>query len=229
MASRPPRLVLPTDAGYDRWSDIYDEEDNPLILLESDLLPPLLGDLSGLDVVDLGCGTGRQSLRMASMGAHVTAVDFSDGMLAKALRKPGSSEVSFLKADLHGRLPFQDRTFDRIVSCLVLDHIADLAHFFAEAKRLCRPGGRLVFTAMHPAMMLHGVEAQFKDPETGQEIWPASAGNQISDYVMAAASAGLVFDHMSEHIVEKELVARSGRVRKHVGWPFLLMMVLRPG
>ena len=91
-------------------------------LLESDLLPPLLGDLQGLDVADLGCGTGRQSLRMVSMGSQVTAVDFSDGMLAQALRKPGRGDVSFVKADLGGRFPFRDRVFDRVVSCLVLDH-----------------------------------------------------------------------------------------------------------
>jgi malonyl-CoA O-methyltransferase len=219
---------LPTDAGYDRWSDIYDEEDNPLILLESDLLPPLLGDLSDLDIVDLGCGTGRQSLRMASMGARVTAVDFSEGMLAKALRKPGRGEISFLKADLGGRFPFRDQAFDRVVSCLVLDHISDTPRFFAEAKRLCRPGACIVLTVMHPAMILHGVEAHFHDPETGQEIWPASTGNQISDYVMAAASAGLLVDHMSEHVITDDLAVRSPRAGKHVGWPLLLMMVLRP-
>jgi len=59
---------LSTREGYDRWSEIYDEEDNPLIVLEERYLPDLLGDVRGLDLVDLGCGTGRHAVRIAAAG-----------------------------------------------------------------------------------------------------------------------------------------------------------------
>jgi len=54
--------------GYDRWAAIYDGEDNPLVLLEEQHLIPLLGDVRGLDVVDLGCGTGRHAVPLCGGG-----------------------------------------------------------------------------------------------------------------------------------------------------------------
>ena len=54
-----------------------------------------LGDVRGLAVLDLGCGTGRHALWLAEAGATVTAVDFSEGMLSEARRKPGAAAVRF--------------------------------------------------------------------------------------------------------------------------------------
>ena len=67
--------------GYDRWSEIYDQEANPLVGLEEPVVREALGDVAGLSVLDLGCGTGRHALWMAAAGASVTAIDFSEGMM----------------------------------------------------------------------------------------------------------------------------------------------------
>ena len=56
---------------------------------------------------------------------------------------------------------------------------------------------------------------------------PAGARHQLSDYVIAAMRAGLHIDHMSEHVVDDELAARSPRAQKYLGWPLLLLMRLR--
>src|SRR5262249_55968913 len=125
-------LVLPTREGYDRWSEIYDDEENPLVVLEGPLCARLLGDVRGLDVIDVGCGTGRHALALCALGARVTAVDFSDGMLARAQRKPNADRVRWIRHDLAQPLPFADRAFDHVVSGLVVDHVADLGGFFAE-------------------------------------------------------------------------------------------------
>jgi SAM-dependent methyltransferase len=220
--------LLPTREGYDRWSTIYDDEDNPLIALESGLLPPLLGDVRGLQVADVGCGTGRYAIPLAFGGAEVTALDFSDAMVAKARAKPGAERVRFVHHDLAEPLPLPSTAFDRVLSCLVLDHIVDLDGLFGEMARICRPDGFVLVSAMHPAMMLRGIQARFVDPATGHDTRPASAPNQISSYVMAAVHAGLELDHLSEHIIDDALAARSPRAQKHLGWPLLLLMRLRP-
>src|SRR2546430_11146973 len=80
---------LPTKEGYDRWSEIYDDEANPLIVLEERYFPDLLGDVRGSDVVDLGCGTGRHAVRLAAGGARVTAVAFTEGEGARRRRTTG--------------------------------------------------------------------------------------------------------------------------------------------
>jgi len=223
-----PIDILSTKDGYDRWAEIYDGEDNPLVALEEPLVDSLLGDVRGLAVADIGCGTGRHALRLAATGASVQAVDFSEAMLDRARAKAGATRIIFRAHDLAQPLPFADNTFDRVVCGLVIDHIADLGKLFREMSRICRPFGFVVVSVMHPAMMLRGVQARFKDPSTGREIRPASVPNQLSDYVMAVAQAGFTFDHVSEHAVDEELANRSERARKYLGWPMLFLMRLIP-
>src|SRR5262245_58059949 len=88
-------------AGYDRWSPTYDHDGNPMPALEEPLVREAIGRARGLAVLDLGCGTGRHALWLAAAGAEVTAVDFSEGMLAEARRKPGAEAVRFVAHDLH--------------------------------------------------------------------------------------------------------------------------------
>jgi ubiquinone/menaquinone biosynthesis C-methylase UbiE len=222
-------LVLPTDEGYDRWSEIYDSEGNPLIFLEEPQVQALLQDVRGLAIADVGCGTGRHAVRLAQAGARVTALDFSSGMLDKARAKPGAGSVTFVQHDLGKKLPLADEAFDRVLCCLVLDHIADLEALFGELRRICKRDGYIVISVMHPAMMLRGVEARFRDPSTGQEIRPRSVANSISDYVMAAVASALSIEDMSEHAVSAELVKTVPRAERYLGWPMLLMMKLRRG
>jgi malonyl-CoA O-methyltransferase len=219
--------IVPTDVGYNRWAEVYDSEDNPLVLLEETHTAPLIGNVTGLQVADIGCGTGRHAIRLATQGAKVTALDFSQGMLERARTKPGANNVMFIRHDLAQRFPMKNDSFDRVLCCLVLDHIADLKGIFSELARICKPGGFVVISVMHPAMMLRGVQARFIEPATGRRIYPQSHSNEISDYVMAALHAGLQLEHLSEHAVDSKLAAASPRAAKYLGWPLLLLMRLK--
>jgi len=225
---KEPVDLLPTRDGYDRWAAIYDEDGNPLTALEEPWMDRLLGDVRGLTVTDIGCGTGRHAIRLAAAGAIVHALDFSEAMLERARVKAGKSNIVFGVHNLAKPLPFEDGTFDRVVCGLVVDHIADLDGLFREMHRVCRPSGFVVVSVMHPAMMLRGVQARFKDPATGRETRPASCPHQLSDYIMAAVQAGLTFDHLSEHAVDEALANRLERARKYLGWPMLFLMRLEP-
>src|SRR5437764_12799841 len=101
--------------GYDRWAAVYDHDANPLLGLEEPAVRAAVGDARGLAVLDLGCGTGRHAVWLAETGAAVTAVDFSQGMLGKARRKPGAELVRFVVHDLHQPLPFASGTYDLVV------------------------------------------------------------------------------------------------------------------
>lgn len=217
---------LSTKDGYDRWATIYDTEENPLIAIEEPLVDQLLGDLRGLTVADIGCGTGRHTIRLAEAGALVQAIDFSEAMLQHAKRKRGAFEIPFRVHNLSTPLPFADQMFDRVICALVMDHISDLGLLFSEMHRVCRHSGFVVISVMHPALMLRGVQARFRDPETGRETRPESHPHQLSDYVMAAVRAGFTIDHLSEHFADETLANRLERARKYVGWPLLLLMRL---
>ncbi len=219
-------IELPTQQGYDRWSCVYDDEDNPLVRLEHEQFELVMSDVRGLRVLDAGCGTGRHALSLARSGAQVTAIDFSGGMLARARAKSGAQAVDFLQHDLQSPLPFADGQFDRVVSGLVVDHITNLADYFTELRRVCRPDGFVLITVMHPALNLRGVQARFTDPDTGALVLPASRRHRVSDYVMAALNSGLCIRRMQEHLVDERLAARSDRARRYLGWPMLLLFEL---
>ena len=221
-------VELPTQQGYDRWAAIYDDEDNPLVTLEHEHFEQVMKDVCSLRVLDAGCGTGRHSLSLAKRGANVTAVDFSQRMLAKARLKPGLQDVEFLHHDLEMHLPFPDQHFDRVVSALVVDHIHDITGFFAQLRRVCKSTGFVLITVMHPAMMLRGVQARFTDPATGCLTLPASRTHAVCDYVMAVLDAGFTIERMTERVVDEALVAKSERAGRYLGWPMLLVFELTP-
>jgi 2-polyprenyl-3-methyl-5-hydroxy-6-metoxy-1,4-benzoquinol methylase len=230
VSDRVEHEVLPTHTGYDRWAEVYDGEDNPLVLLEEEHIGRLLGDVAGLTVADIGCGTGRHTLRMAAAGARITALDFSEAMLQRARAKPGAQAVTFIRHDLALPLPLPAAAFDQVLCCLVVEHIADLESFFRALGRVCKPDGFVIVSALHPAMNLRGVQARFIDPATGRRVSPHSYPHQIADYVMAAVRAGLTLDHLSEHAVDAALAARSPRGNKYLDWPLLLLMrLVSPG
>jgi len=197
--------VLPTREGYDRWAAKYDTMGNWLLALEEPEVDQALGDVAGLDILDVGAGTGRHAIRLAAQGARVTAVDFSAAMLARARAKDGAQKVRWLTHDVDTPLPFADRSFDRVVT---------------------RTDGRIVVTAMHPAMFLKGISANFHDDDG--EIRPRSYDATLADYLMGAIDAGLRIVRLSEHPVDETLAARYERSRKLLGWPALLVLVLCP-
>ncbi len=57
-------------AGYDRWAQVYDHDANPLQALEGPKVQVALGDVRGLNTLDLGCGTGRHSNAADTLSAH---------------------------------------------------------------------------------------------------------------------------------------------------------------
>jgi ubiquinone/menaquinone biosynthesis C-methylase UbiE len=218
---------VPTREGYDHWAATYDTMGNWLLELEEPEVDRALGDVKDLEVLDVGAGTGRHAVRVAQRGARVTAVDFSEEMLARARQKTGADRVRWLVHDVALPLPFESRSFDRVLSALVLEHIPvdDLASFFRDLGRVARDDGLIVVTAMHPAMFLKGVSANFRD-DSG-EVRPRSYVATLSDYVMGAIQAGLVIVSLAEHSVDEGLVARNERSRKWLGWPALFVMTFR--
>ena len=148
-------------------------------------------------------------------------------MLAQARDKPGAERVRFLTHDLDQPLPFPNGAFDLVASGLVLEHILNLDGFFREARRVVRPSGRAVVSAMHPAMLLRGSQARFTDPDSGEVIQPGSLPHQLGDFIMAAVTAGFRLDEIHESAPDTEFAARYPRAAKYVGWPMLLLLRLR--
>jgi SAM-dependent methyltransferase len=105
-----------------------------------------LGDVNGLDVVELGCGTAYFSAQLAQRGARPVGVDPTPAQLATARRMMERTGIEFPLVEAPGeRVPLPDDAFDLALSEFGASLWADPALWVPEAARLLRPGGRLVF------------------------------------------------------------------------------------
>jgi SAM-dependent methyltransferase len=112
---------------------------------EEDLGSPL-GDVSGLDVVELGCGTAYFSAWLAKRGARPTGVDPTPAQLATAKRMQAETGIEFPLVEAPAeQVPLADASFDLAFSEYGASLWADPKRWIAEAARLLRPGGRLVY------------------------------------------------------------------------------------
>lgn len=115
----------------------------------------LLGDLQGLDVLEVGAGAAQGGRWCASRGARVVATDLSGGMLRVARRIDSRADGPptvpvYVQCD-GARLPFADDAFDRVVTAHgVLAFVPDVVGTLREWARVLRPDGRCVFSLPHP-------------------------------------------------------------------------------
>jgi SAM-dependent methyltransferase len=106
----------------------------------------LLGDVRGLDVAELGCGTAFLSAALARAGAHPVGVDLSRAQLATAQRCQDSGGVRFPLIEATAeRVPLRGGTFDVVVSEYGAAPWCEPHAWLREAARLLRPAGRLLF------------------------------------------------------------------------------------
>jgi SAM-dependent methyltransferase len=152
-------------ARYDEFAEWYEQwiGDLPLIAAHSDLLPAV----TGARVLDIACGQGRMSRYLARLGADVTGVDISAGMLDKA-RATGPEDIAYVRADVTRRPAWWDgRPFDGCTCELALMDIDDLAGTLSTMTTVLRPGGWFVASIVHPC---------FPGNEKGRSSWPPGEG-----------------------------------------------------
>ena len=105
----------------------------------------------GMDVLDVGCGTGNATIPAAKLAARVTGLDASPGLIevARELGADAMVEVDWVVGDAQA-LPFEDDSFDRVISIFGHMFAPDHRATAAELKRVCRPGGRIAIACWTP-------------------------------------------------------------------------------
>ncbi|HLL22899.1 MAG TPA: class I SAM-dependent methyltransferase [Kofleriaceae bacterium] len=205
--------------GYDRWSASYDRQANPLIAATSWVLDHAPLGCAGADVVELGCGTGRNIARVLGEGCRsYTGVDGSPGMLRTTRARTADTRLDFVAADLLA--PWQPaRQFDVGLVVLVLEHLPTLHVFCGSLARAIKPGGRVRCVDLHPARIAAGSFAHFH--EGGTEVRFASRAHAADEVARAFEVAG--FDVVWRNgLADGELLAAVPSVAKHRGLELVL-------
>jgi SAM-dependent methyltransferase len=138
---------------YDAFAKAYAAENETSLLNAWYCRPAMLdlsGEVAGRRVLDAGCGSGPLTAALRDQGATVSGFDLSPAMVDLAGERLGD-DADLLVADLAKALPYDDHTFDLVVSSLALHYLEDWIAPLTEFRRVLRPGGRLVVSVPHPA------------------------------------------------------------------------------
>jgi ubiquinone/menaquinone biosynthesis C-methylase UbiE len=201
MANTNITYEVSVQEGYTRWAAQYDQENNALIVVEERLTIPLLATIPTSHVLDLGTGTGRYAIRLAAQGAHVMALDQSEAMLSVAQQAAVQAgvQIQFLQHSLDMDLPGESSTFDLVLAALVLCHVENLEHVAHEAYRVLCPGGHIVVTDFHPAVIAAGWRTQFTHTD-GTYLLP-TAQHTRDHYLTVLRNAGFRIQTVQEALV----------------------------
>lgn len=135
--------ILPSDKGYGLAAAGYDKKEKYLNSFEQRKVLPLLGDVKGTKILDVGAGTGRLAVELARLGADLTALDISEEMLEILKRK--SDRIQTIVGDAEN-LIFPRGYFDWVISAFVIVHLKDPTRFFDQAYKVLKDGGKLLVT-----------------------------------------------------------------------------------
>jgi len=202
----------------DHWDWIRRQYDHPDLQtgMVAALVPP------GLQVVDVGTGTGALLPILAQAAARVMAVDQSQALLERAQRRcleAGCRNVSFQRADVQA-LPFPDGVFAAAYTSMVLHHVDDPGRALAELARVVRPGGRVVvldFTSHNLGWMQDELAHRWLGFEREQlAVWSADAGLVPEHWLQRRRIPDAATDQPSP-----------GTGREGFTWPDVLLMVAR--
>jgi malonyl-CoA O-methyltransferase len=182
---------------YDSWAASYDTDSNPTRDLDADVVRMAPLAITGRDVLELGCGTGKNTVWLAAQARTVVAIDFSRGMLVRARERVEAAHVRFVQHDLRTPWPLADGAVDTVVGNLVLEHVEDLSHVYAEAARVLRPAGQLWLCELHPDRQRRGGQAQFTTSE-GETVRVAAYLHSVAEYVNGGIAAGFTLRRVGE-------------------------------
>jgi ubiquinone/menaquinone biosynthesis C-methylase UbiE len=170
---------------YDAWSKSYDTVENKTRDLEARALRESISG-ENLEILEIGCGTGKNTEFLQTKAKYLIGADFSEEMLALAKSKITAPNVEFRQLDLRENWDFAENSFDLITCSLALEHIENIDFVFAEASRVLRSGGRFYFGELHPFKQYQGSKARF---ETGAGVFELECFvHHISEFFAAAVN-----------------------------------------
>ncbi|HXJ58481.1 MAG TPA: class I SAM-dependent methyltransferase [Verrucomicrobiae bacterium] len=190
--------------GYAQWAATYEDT------VKRDMDLPLLDQIQSVRwsaverCADLGCGTGRTAAWLASKGVRVIdGVDAAPEMLDQARKRAVFASLRMADVCSTG-LPAAG--YDLVTTCLVDEHLSELAPLYAEAARLARRGAAYVLVGFHPFfIMATGMPTHFQGAN-GEPVAIQTHLHLLSDHAKAALAAGWQLAELREQVIDDRWV-----------------------
>lgn len=205
-----------TSAGYQAQHRIGVEAAHYGPFLPDERELRLLGDVAGLDILELGCGGGQCSIAFARAGARAVGLDLSDDQIrfARGLAREHGVAPRFEQGDAADLSRFPAHSFDVVFSAYALHYVEPIAACLAEVQRVLRRGGRFVFSLDHPFREVFWDDEEEEDSPlavrsywqrgavewqmSGSREWMRSFHRTIGDWVDLLVAASLAIQRILE-------------------------------
>ena len=184
------------EKAYNIWANQYDTNENRTRDLDKKLTIEILSKYEFENVLELGCGTGKNTNWLLKKAKRIIGLDFSQEMLNKAKEKISNNKVVFNKADLNVDWEIDNNFAHLITSSLTLEHIDNLNHIFYQANLKLKKDGLFFISELHPYKQYLGSKAQYVTENGTKELEVYI--HHISDYIDNATSNGLKLVEMKE-------------------------------
>ncbi len=187
-------------AAYKVWSEQYDSNENKTRDLEAMALRAILSTISFDSCLEMGCGTGKNTVWLEQKASHVKAVDLSKEMMDVARTKVQTNKVNFELADINQDWNFANGQYDLAVFSLVLEHIENLHPVFEKLAKCIQPGGHVYMGELHPFKQYAGSKARYQTAEGEQVV--TCFNHHLSDFTNAAINNGFYITTIKEYFDE---------------------------
>lgn len=218
MAKKVERVKV--REGYDLWAETYDATPNPVVAMDARRTMNLLAPRPDEQILDAGCGTGRNLRAITQAGSQAVGLDFSLGMLKVARRN--NPQAPLVQADLQKPHPLRASCFDAVLCALIGEHLSDLPAVFREAHHALKPRGRYIFSVYHPELAAAGKEANFEREETEYRL--GAFRYTVADYMNLLDDAGFKSLKKFEFLGDEALAAKVPAAKKYLNFPVLLVV-----
>ena len=185
---------IKTKDAYNAWAKTYDSVVNKTRDLDAEALRTVLADIKPKTILEIGCGTGKNTEWLKSQCEELTAVDFSKEMLAVAKEKVTDSKVTFKRADITKKWRFGKA---QLITCnLVLEHVENIDFVFQQAAKSLKKKGHFFLCEYHAFRQYQGKGAKFE--QNGRELLLEYFVHHISEFHEVATRNGFICNDLRE-------------------------------
>jgi len=172
------------EKAYNIWASQYDTNDNKTRDLDREATIQTLSKYNFKNVVELGCGTGKNTMFLLKKADKITGLDFSQEMLNKAKEKICDNRVKFQQTDLTNEWKINNDSADLITCSLILEHIKNLDFIFNQAQKKLKQNGFFYICELHPFKQYLGTKAKYESEHGVQEL--ETYVHHISEFLASA-------------------------------------------
>jgi predicted TPR repeat methyltransferase len=187
---------------YNIWATQYDTNKNKTRDLDQKVTKQILSNYTFSNVIELGCGTGKNTDFLLTKAQSITGIDFSEEMLNKAKAKFKHKHVIFQQSDLTANWNLPNASTDLVTCNLVLEHIENLSIVFRQAHEKLTRNGIFFISELHPFKQYTGSKARFETDNGTQEL--ETYVHHISDFLNVAQEIGFKMIELNEWFDELE-------------------------